>query len=265
MKSNNTIELSTTIVRASPTPSEMQLIQNNNLSWDDHKSQMTRNRTKQLSRSPSALRNDIGCKSGHPKQLDPTSVCGKEQNSFSWQEHATKSSQILQTANMPQSALLEKYTVMQSNTANQCVSGTGASQPGVQSDMHKLPSSISSLLSGQTLSNAPYSQQCLGHVNPFAAFPGGNPGLYGAPSKYSCCNLPTPNLHSAVTGVPLSTNVGPGFLTTLPTGSHSATNQNIDHHLHMLENQPGATGLSQWASSRMSSGFGVYIHCNLKI
>ncbi|CAI9536490.1 unnamed protein product, partial [Staurois parvus] len=84
-KNNNTIELSTTIVRASPTPSEMQLACNDNLSWEDHKSQMTNNHAK-LSKSPSAFRtvtaNGIGSKAGDPKQLDPMSLCSKDHNTF---------------------------------------------------------------------------------------------------------------------------------------------------------------------------------------
>ncbi|XP_018412330.1 PREDICTED: centrosomal protein of 192 kDa [Nanorana parkeri] len=261
-KSNNTIELSTTIVRASPTPSEMQLARNDNLSWEDNKSQITNNHTKQLSRSPSAFRtvsaSDIGCKSGDPKQLelDPTSLGGKDHNPFSWQEHATKSSQILPSANMPQSALLEKYAVMQTITGNQCACVPGFKPVVSESDVQKLPSSVSSLFSGQSLSNTPFTQQYLGNVNPLLAFPGGNPGFYGVSTGYPSCNLPTQNIQNAMNGVPLNANIGPGLLATWPMSSHTTTNQNIDRHIHLLESQAGTTGLSQWTSSRMSSGFG---------
>ncbi|KAM5158224.1 centrosomal protein of 192 kDa [Mantella aurantiaca] len=251
-KSNNTIELSTTIVRASPTPSEMQLARSDNLSWEGNGSQMSNNPTKHLSRSPSAFRNlttnDIGYKVGDPKQLDQIPLCGRDHNTFSWQEHATKSSQILPSDNLPRSALLEKYTVMQTMSCNQCVCVPGFKPIAPESDVQKFPSSVSSLLSGQTLSNTPFTNQYLGNVNAMTAFPGGNHGLYGASTGCPSCNLPT--------GVPLHANIGPGLLATLPISSNCANNQNIGHHIHLLESQHGTTGLSQWASSRLSSGFG---------
>ncbi|XP_040209857.1 centrosomal protein of 192 kDa isoform X2 [Rana temporaria] len=258
-KTNNTIELSTTIVRASPTPSEMQLARNDNLSWEDDKSQMT-NKLSKLIKSPSAFRtvtaNGVGCKTEDHKQLNPTSLCGKDHNTFSWQEHGTKSSQILPSATVPQSALLEKYTVMQPSTGNQCVCVSGFKQIVPESDVQKHPSSVSSLFSGQFPSSTAFTQPHFGNVNPLAAFSGGNTGLYGASTGYHVCNFPTHNIQNTVTGVPLSANIGPGLLATLPMSSYTATKQNIDHHIHLIESQSGTDGLSQWAASRMSSGFG---------
>nr|DBA24442.1 TPA: hypothetical protein GDO54_012093 [Pyxicephalus adspersus] len=229
-KSNNTIELSTTIVRASPTPTEMQLAQNDNFSWKDNKSQITNKPTKQLSRSPSASRtviaNGIGCKAGDPKQFDPDPIS---------------------------SALLEKYGVMQTITGNQCVCVPGFKPVVAEGDVQKPPPTGSSLLSGQPFSNTQFTRQYLGNVNTMSAFPGGNTGLYGASTGYPSCNLQTQN---AMTGVSLNTNIGQGLLPTLPMSSHTATNQNLDHHIHLLESQPGTTAFSQWAPSRMSSGYG---------
>ncbi|XP_077348526.1 centrosomal protein of 192 kDa isoform X1 [Lithobates pipiens] len=257
-KTNNTIELSTTIVRASPTPSEMQLVRNDNLSWEDDKSQMTNKLTK-LSKSPSAFRtvttNGPGCKTEDPKQLYPTSLCGKDHNTFSGQEHGTKSSQILPSATVPQSAQLEKYTVMQPSTSTQCVCVSGFKQTVPESDVQK-HSSASSLFSGQILSSTAFTQPHFGNVNSLTAFSGGNPGLYGASTGYTNCNFPTHNIQNTVPGVPLSANISPGLLATLPMSSYTTTNQNIDHHVHLLESQSGTDGISQWAASRMSSGFG---------
>lgn len=243
----------------------MQLARNDNLSWEDDKSQMT-NKLSKLIKSPSAFRtvtaNEVGCKTEDPKQLDPTSLCGKDHNTFSWQEHGTKSSQILPSATVPQSALLEKYTVMQPSTGNQCVCVSGFKQIVPESDVQKHPSSVSSLFSGQFLSSTAFTQPHFGNVNQLAAFSGGNTGLYGASTGYHGCNFPTHNIQNTVTGVPLSANIGPGLLATLPMSSYTATKQNIDHHIHLIESQSGTDGLSQWAASRMSSGFGKYIHNN---
>ncbi|XP_068093232.1 LOW QUALITY PROTEIN: centrosomal protein of 192 kDa [Hyperolius riggenbachi] len=256
-KINNTIELSTTIVRASPTPAEMQLEKSDHLSWEG--------KNKQLSRSPSGFRtitgSDTGNNSGDPVQHEKrrskpesTSSSVNDIGKFPCADYATKASQVTTSANMLQSVMPDKYSVMQSIPSNQCVCISGFKPVVPASDLQTLPSSVPALLSGQSLSSTPFAQQYLGNVNPASVYSGGSYTLYGASTGYPSCSLHTQTIQGAVAGgVSLSANIGQGLLSTLPLNT---ANQNIDPHINLLEKRPDTTGLSQWMSSRMSSAFG---------
>ncbi|XP_075070503.1 centrosomal protein of 192 kDa [Mixophyes fleayi] len=282
-KSNNTIELSTTIVRASPTPSEMHIVQNNALSWQQNKDQMSSDIPKQMSRSPSGFRtvksHSIGDNIGDSlkqevKKLEPehTVLNVKDKSNtlrsdllsdakccqapvtqvdhpFSWQEFIAKSSQGLSSANMLQSALLDKCSAMQNIPGDhQYVFAPGFKPVLPGTDLQKLQSSVPTLLTGQPLSTTPFAQQYLGSVTPIPHYPvESHPGYYST--------LHSQSTQSTVTGVPQSTHFGSGLLATLPMSNNTSGNQHIGHHMHLLESQSGTTGFNQW-SSRMSSGFG---------
>ncbi|KAM9308329.1 centrosomal protein of 192 kDa [Gastrophryne carolinensis] len=248
-KSNNTIELSTTIVRASPTPSEMQLVQSDPFSQDH------RNLETKLSRSPSGFRvvstSGVTYKAENSKEnkieLHPSSISTKDSIPFSWQEYTTKSSQELPSANI--SAPIEMYAAVQNIPVSQCACVPGF-KPGLQAnEAHILPS-VPTLLTGQSLSSTPFAQQYLGSVNPLPAYSGVNSALPGAPMGYSSCTFQTQNFQNKV-----NANLAAGLLAQLPITNHTTSGQCFEH-FHLPENQSGTTGLSQWTSSRLSSGFG---------
>ncbi|XP_063779487.1 centrosomal protein of 192 kDa isoform X2 [Pseudophryne corroboree] len=281
-KSNNTIELSTTIVRASPTPSEIPIAESNTLSWQQEKGQKSSDIPKQISRSPSGFRcvktQGIGVKIGESlkqegKKFEPEypvlnckdkvntlssglmvdtkgfqAPISQVDNPLSWQEFTARSGQGLSSVNMPQSALLDKCNAIQNIPGNnQFVFPPGFKPVLTATDFQKLSSSVPTLLTGQPLSNTPFAQQYLGTVPPIPPYSIGN--------HLSChsCTLQTQNTQSS--GVPQSTNFGSGLLATLPISNQTSGHKNIGHHIHLLESHAGTTGFTQW-NTRMSSGFG---------
>ncbi|MEE6464584.1 hypothetical protein FKM82_006296 [Ascaphus truei] len=202
-QSNNTIELSTTIVRASPTPSEIQIIKNkDNLSWQQNRCQM-------LSDSPNKLSKDLaGFGSAVPKSINnkseeslkqqenkfemeaPRLKCKETNNavnsalssdactrnylqalsvhvdpSFPWQEFTTKSSHGLCSLNGQPASGLGNYPLMQNICTNhQFVPLSGFKPVVSDSGSQILPSSLPTLLTGQPLSTTPFAQQYLGSV-----------------------------------------------------------------------------------------------------
>ncbi|XP_044148782.1 LOW QUALITY PROTEIN: centrosomal protein of 192 kDa [Bufo gargarizans] len=257
-KSNNTIELSTTIVRASPTPSEMQMIQSNALPWQENKCPKY-TETPKVSRSPTGFRTlsayNGGSKTeadgkrtepGYPainynvKALGSDLKCFETQSdgASEWQRYASKQTQGLSSGNMLQSALLEKYNSLQNIPGSrQCVCAQGFKPVLPPSDLQKLPSSDPRLLNAPSLSTTP--QQYLSGVPSMPYF------TFGSHAGYPGCAL-----HD-----PLTANVASGILSTLPMGNHASGSQSSSHHIHMVDSQAGPAGFSQWAT-RTSSGFG---------
>ncbi|XP_069813914.1 centrosomal protein of 192 kDa isoform X2 [Dendropsophus ebraccatus] len=257
-KSNNTIELSTTIVRASPTPSEMQMIKNNDTPLQENKCQKYPEPPK-VSQSPSRVRafssNASGSKSENffkadGKRTEPGHHFETQSDGASaWQNYASKSTQGLSSGDMLQSALLEKYNALHSIPFSHPCGYTQVFKPVLPaSDMQKLPYSGPSLLNAPSLSTTPFAQQYLGGVTPVP------PCAIGSHAGYPGCALPGQNIHGPLAGVPLTANVASSILSTLPMGNPAGC-ESSNLHIHLLESQTGPAGLSQWAT-RMSSNFG---------
>ncbi|KAM3928231.1 centrosomal protein of 192 kDa isoform 1-T1 [Leptodactylus fuscus] len=258
-KSNNTIELSTTIVRASPTPSEMMMIPNK---CQKHLE------TPKVSKSPTGFRAHSACNHGS-KTEDLMKANGKtsetehlelnnkgkvkafgsdllaekrfdtQSDALAWQHYASKSAQGPSCENMLQAALLDKYNALQNIAgSHQCVLAQGFKPVLPASSLQNLPSDRR-LFNAPSLSTAPFAQQYLAGVTPISQFTVGSHAGYP----------------DAVTGVPLSANVASSILSSLPLSSHTSGSQINGHHIHLVDSQTGPSGLSQW-TSRMSSAFG---------
>ncbi|KAG9479097.1 hypothetical protein GDO78_012646 [Eleutherodactylus coqui] len=278
-KSNNTIELSTTIVRASPTPSEMAIIQNHSLPWQESKCQKYSESAK-VSRSPSGFRTSSASNSGSktedtPKADGKITETGlsslhhkdkvKELNSdllgdkcFETQSDgvsarqlcASKSSQGLSSGDMLQAALLEKYNAVQNIPGSHQWAFAQSFKPVFPpSNLQKFPTSDPRLLNAPSLTTSAFAQPYLTSVSPVPHF------TVGSHAGYPGCALQGQNIHDPMTSVPLAVNVASSIFSTLPIGNHASGIQSNSQHIHLVDSQTGPAGLSQWAT-RMSSGFG---------
>ncbi|XP_066435610.1 centrosomal protein of 192 kDa isoform X2 [Eleutherodactylus coqui] len=278
-KSNNTIELSTTIVRASPTPSEMAIIQNHSLPWQESKCQKYSESAK-VSRSPNGFRTSSASNSGSktedtPKADGKITETGlsslhhkdkvKELNSdllgdkcFETQSDcvsarqlcASKSSQGLSSGDMLQAALLEKYNAVQNIPGSHQWAFAQSFKPVLPpSNLQKFPTSDPRLLNAPSLTTSAFAQPYLTSVSPVPHF------TVGSHAGYPGCALQGQNIHDPMTSVPLAVNVASSIFSTLPIGNHASGIQSNSQHIHLVDSQTGPAGLPQWAT-RMSSGFG---------
>lgn len=268
-------------MRASPTPSEMQMIHSNGLPWQENKCQKY-SETPKVSKSPTGFHSLSTYKSGlkpedsskadgkktEPGQLalnyqDKVKALGSDLlgekrfetqsdgASSAWQHYASKSTQGLSSGNMLQSALLEKYNSLQNIPgSHQCVFSQGFNQVLPAGDLQKLPSSDPRLLNAPSLSTTPFAQQYLAGVTQMPHF------TVGSHVGYPGCAHQGQSVHDPITGVALTANVASSILSALPIGNH--TSGSNSHHIHLVDSQTGPAGLSQWAT-RLSSGFGKYI------
>ncbi|KAG8571321.1 hypothetical protein GDO81_011594 [Engystomops pustulosus] len=261
-KSNNTIELSTTIVRASPTPSEMQMTQNNALPWQDQKNP----EPPKVSKSPSGFHThsafnsgsktgDLLKADGQKSEMGQPTLSGKDQalgsekscatqidGAPAWLPYTSKSA----SGNISQSALLDKYNTIQSIPgSHQCVLAQGFKPVLPATDLQKLPSDPR-LFNGPSLSTTPFAQQFVTGVSPVPHFTVGSHAGYPLQGQ---------NIHDPVTGVPLTANVASSILSTLSMGSHTSGSQINSHHIHFVDSQTGPAALAPW-TTRMTSGFG---------
>ncbi|XP_053323211.1 centrosomal protein of 192 kDa [Spea bombifrons] len=275
-KSNNTIELSTTIVRASPTPSEMQT-NPSYLSWEQKKRQISS--TSPLKTKNPSLVNNIGVtkdaflKRHDKRELDDTVQRFKEKMSaaassgdsvgsfqgapvhldtaFPHTKFTATSGQVLASGNVIPPSGLDKYPLMQNmNLNSQFMSGFTSALPATEPQ--KFPPSLPTLLTGQPLSTTPFAQHYLGSMpsvgNTSAqTYQVGSSALC---SGHHSCPMPTQN---AVPGVPLSTNAG--LLASLQVNNHMSAKQDIVTANDYGGKYFGAAGLQQW-STRTQPGFG---------
>ncbi|XP_069587109.1 centrosomal protein of 192 kDa [Ranitomeya imitator] len=270
-KNNNTIELSTTIVRASPTPPEMQMIQNNALPWECHENP-------KVSKSPAGFRTHSAYNSGSQtgdsskadgKRTEPgllaindkdtalgSDLSGEKRYEIqsdgapAWQHYASKTTQGHSIEGMLQSVLLDKYNVVKNIPGNSPhIFGQGFKQVLPASELQKLPSTDPRILNAPSLSTTPFAQQYLSGIAPVPHF------SVGSHLGYPGCILQGQNIHDPVSCVPLTANVASGILSTLPVGIHTAGGQSNSHHMHVADSQTGPAGLAHWAS-RISSSFG---------
>ncbi|XP_073535087.1 centrosomal protein of 192 kDa isoform X2 [Phyllobates terribilis] len=263
-KSNNTIELSTTIVRASPTPSEMQMIQyheNPKLSkspagsrtlsaynsgsqtGDSSKAdgKTTEPGLLAINYKDTALGSDLSAEKRYEIQPDDASA---------WQHYASKTTQGLSAGDMLQSALLDKYNLVKNIPGyNPHVFGQGFKPVLPASELQKLPLSDPRILTAPSLSTTPFAQQYLAGIAPVPHY------NVGSHLGYPGCILQGQNIHDPVTGVPLTANVASGILSTLPVGTRTSGSHSNSHYMHLVDSQTGPAGLSQW-TTRISSGFG---------
>ncbi|XP_056377488.1 centrosomal protein of 192 kDa isoform X2 [Hyla sarda] len=264
-KGNNTIELSTTIVRASPTPSEMQMMQNNDLPRQESKFQKYTETTK-VSKSLTGIR-ALSANSGSETEealkadgkrtelghlaldykekvkalgsdlLAEKSLQTQSDGVSPWQHYASKSTQGLSSGDILQSALLEKYNAVHNIPGgHQCGFAQGF-KPVL------LASSDPRLLNAPSLSTTQFSQQYLAGVTQIPPFAVGSHGGYPG------CSLQGPNIHA-----PMTANVAASVFSTLSIGNSTSGSQSSSLPFHLVDSQAGS-GLSQW-STRMSSGFG---------
>ncbi|CAH2284707.1 Hypothetical predicted protein [Pelobates cultripes] len=269
-KSNDTIELSTTIVRASPTPQEMQN-NSNMLSWQNKRSLGS-------DTSPLKLRKDSSPKHYNYTQKEDVfnfqdkskSVNVKEKikaggptgtplnynheppvpvdPSFPYPRFTHKSSQALGSTNIIPASGLENYPLIQSATLNgQYVSSL---KPAHQ-DLENMALSVQALLTGQPLSSTAFAQQYLGSMTTVGntapqTYQVGPSSLYGTHPGYPSCSIPASH----------SQNTSSGLLTALPITSHMASKPESATVAGGFPGQSfSTTGLQQWGA-RVSSGFG---------
>ncbi|XP_073446144.1 centrosomal protein of 192 kDa isoform X2 [Dendrobates tinctorius] len=269
-KSNNTIELSTTIVRASPTPPEMQMIQNNALAWEYHEKPKA---SKSPAGVPTVSAYDSGSQTGDSSKADGMKTepgllainykdtpLGSDSSgekryeipsdgACAWQHYASKTTQGHSVGDMLQTALLDKYNVVKNMPGNNPhIFGQGFKPVLPASELQKLPSSDPRILNAPSLSTIPFAQHYLAGIAPIPHF------TVGSHLDYPGCILQGQNIHDPVTSVPLTANVASGILSTLPMGTHTSGSQSNCHHMHLADSQSGPAGLSHW-SSRIS-GFG---------
>ncbi|KAM4027032.1 centrosomal protein of 192 kDa isoform 2-T2 [Anomaloglossus baeobatrachus] len=268
-KKNNTIELSTTIVRASPTPPEVQMIQNNALPWPYPE-------IPQVRKSPVGFRSLSACSSGSQseitskadeKRTEPgllamnykdmalgSDLLGDKRYEIQsdsasvWQQYTSKSTQGLSAGDMLQSALPDNYNTgknIPSNNPRVFAQGLKPVLPA--SELQNLPSDPR-ILNAPSLSTTPFAHYLAG-IAPVPHF------TVGSHLGYPGCVLQGQNIHNPLTSVPLTVNVAPGILSTLPMGTHTSGSQSSSHHMHSLDSHTGPVGLSQWAA-RIPSGFG---------
>ncbi|KAM8966922.1 centrosomal protein of 192 kDa [Pelodytes ibericus] len=284
-KGNNTIELSTTIVRASPTPSEM--INPAILSWQHTNSQLSGSSPLKTSNQPSASyavhgQNDEFLKLQGKNQQEGSLLNMKEKMNaagstldalhyiqtpsvqgdiaFPYQKFlSTKSVQEFGSTNILSAGTLDNYPMMPG------IPLTGQYIPAFKpaqsaTDSHKLLPSVPTLLTGQPLSATAFAQQYLGSMSSIGntaaqTYQSGGSALYnnhGHPS----CTIPAQHMQTNVAGIQMNTNVGSELLATLPMSSHmSSKADNFIPTSGYPAQSFGAAGLQQWGT-RLSSGFG---------
>ncbi|XP_038602144.1 LOW QUALITY PROTEIN: centrosomal protein of 192 kDa [Tachyglossus aculeatus] len=133
---------------------------------------------------------------------------------------------------------------------------------GSASEMRTLSAPVPPLLTGHSLSTAPFAQQYLGTLpsSGNVALPQyiGSSTLYGLPG-FPCAAVPAEHIQNTLAmGIPLGQNVGSGLLGAPPLcNTHSnSLNQNLLNAAKPYPGQPIRTcGIDQW-ESRMTPGFG---------
>ncbi|KAM4704993.1 centrosomal protein of 192 kDa [Rhinophrynus dorsalis] len=293
-QSHNTIELSTTIVRSSPTPIEMHSPKTDKLFWQQNTSQMSgdspQKPRKHLSgfnkagpdsfndnKEMSLKQHDKLGQEGPFDYNEKTNAVNSGLTSdglnyfrappvqadtlFPWQEFVSKSSQGLSSANVISGSGLGNYPLMQKITDDHQFVPVPCFKPVLAAPEAKnLPTSVPTLLTGQLLSNIPYAQQYLGNMTSVGStsrppYAVGNSALYGTHAGFPSSTVQTQNIQNAVAGIPPSINVGSGLLATLPISNNRFSDrQNI-----LSGGYPGPSvdtnEIPQWGA-RMSSGFG---------
>ncbi|XP_012820826.2 centrosomal protein of 192 kDa isoform X4 [Xenopus tropicalis] len=275
-QSNNTIELSTTIVRSSPTPLEMQNIQKDKLSWQQQK-------CKVLGESPQKQKNQSGLFSTDSKFNGKTENPLKQDTRLESAGHivtydrmsAVNSGLPSDPSNyfsaapiqpdsltMLPGSMLSNYSVVQSLSNKQFAPVSGFKPVAPSTEVQKLPTAVPGLLNGQLISTAQIAPQYLESVTGVrnAAIPQyrlGSSAVYGHHIGYPSSAGQALQLQNAVSGIPLNTNTGPGLLGTLPVANHQTSIGQkvvIPSELYPLASV-GTNDIPQW-NARMSSDFG---------
>ncbi|XP_041421390.1 centrosomal protein 192kDa L homeolog isoform X2 [Xenopus laevis] len=276
-QSDNTIELSTTIVRSSPTPLEMQNnIQKDKLSWQQQK-------CKALGESPQKQKNQSGFSSAasinfsgktesllqQDKKLEPTGhiVTYDKMSAINYGLPSNLSNYFsaapLQTdsLNVLPGSALGNYSAVQNLSNKQFAPVSGFKPVAPSIEVPNLPAAVPGLHNGQLLSTSEFAPQYLESVTAVgnAAMPQyrvGTSAVYGHHVGYPSSAVQALQLQSAVSGIPLNTNTA-GLLATLPmSNNHTSIGQNVVVPTNVYPlSSVGTNDIPQW-SARMSSDFG---------
>uniref|UniRef100_A0A8C5R1G7 Centrosomal protein 192 n=1 Tax=Leptobrachium leishanense TaxID=445787 RepID=A0A8C5R1G7_9ANUR len=264
-KSNDTIELSTTIVRASPTPSEMQG-NPNSLSWQDKRNSASTSPIKPSKKSSASRPNEDGVLKLKDKSTLVNSVSTNtsavnhfhEQHvpsnaAFPFQRYTMNTGQGIGSANFIPG--LDNYPMIQSFAVNsQFVPGM---KPNY-TDLEKVPPSLQARLTGQPLTSTTFAQYLGGMPSigntASQTYQLGPSSLFSTHAGYSNCSITTQLNQPTASAMPPNSNVGSALLASLPLSGHMT--EKPDHALSSVYTGQtlAAAGLRQWGS-RISSGF----------
>uniref|UniRef100_A0A8C3IXX4 Centrosomal protein 192 n=1 Tax=Chrysemys picta bellii TaxID=8478 RepID=A0A8C3IXX4_CHRPI len=244
--SNNASELSTTIIRSSPTPLVEQTTEKpKDFSW-------------QRNRRGTSLNTSQKNVNEKPEASESTGPSNKLEDS----DHTNKTNKPgLSSLNMvPTYSALGVYIPLNQNTCGeQYIPISSFKSHGSASETQTVSSAIPTLLTGRSLATTAFAQQYLGNMQS-----SGNVALsqYGG-SCTGCClppglpfsSIPAGHVQNSVTvGIPLGPSVGPGLLgTSSLCNPHSGSwNPNILSTESYNGQSAGPNGSKRWEPS----GFG---------